>query len=200
MHPVHRHINIRAAPSVIDSVGFDERTLIRSLASAMLRLSGAMTEPALEQLNQLIGTWTTEATHPALPGVVVHGTASIEWLEGERFLIHRARTDHSDFPDSISIIGITDRDRVDKSLNSGATAASDARVEMHYFDSRGIFRIYDVSIDDGMWRLWRNVPGFSQRFVGTFADGGETIDGRWELCEDDVNWKDDLQITYRRRG
>ena len=73
-----------------------------------------MTATPLERLDRLVGTWATDATHPALPGVVVDGTAVIEWLEGERFLIHRARTDHPDFPDSISIIGVTERDRVDK--------------------------------------------------------------------------------------
>jgi hypothetical protein len=57
---------------------------------------------------RLAGEWTNEATHPALPGTVVHGTASVEWLEGERFLIFRAREDHPDFPDSVSIIGGTD--------------------------------------------------------------------------------------------
>jgi hypothetical protein len=31
------------------------------------------------------------------------------------------------------------------------------------------------------------------------ANGGETIDGRWQLCEDDVNWNNDLPVTYRRR-
>jgi hypothetical protein len=56
-------------------------------------------------LGRLVGTWTTAATHPAVPGVVVHGTAVIEWLEGERFLMHRARTDHPDFPDALSVIG-----------------------------------------------------------------------------------------------
>ncbi len=52
-------------------------------------------DPTLEPLNRLVGTWTTQATHPAMPGVIVHGTTSIEWLEGERFLIHRARTESS---------------------------------------------------------------------------------------------------------
>ena len=33
---------------------------------------------------KLIGEWTTEATHPEVPGTVVHGTARVEWLEGER--------------------------------------------------------------------------------------------------------------------
>ena len=70
---------------------------------------------------------------------------------------------------------------------------------MHYFDSRGVFRVYEVSIDDESWRLWRNAPGFSQRFTGTFADGGDAIVGRWQLCQDDVRWDDDLEITYRRR-
>jgi hypothetical protein len=153
----------------------------------------------LEQFNRLVGTWITAATHQALPDLVVHGTVNIEWLEGERFLLHRARIEHADFPDSISIIGFTERDRVDHTRNSGPAGPGESRLCMHYFDSRGVFRVFDVSIDDDGWRFWRDAPGFSQRFVGTFADGGETIEGRSELCQDDVNWKNDLQITYRRR-
>ena len=38
-----------------------------------------------------------------MPGVVVHGTAIIEWLKGERFLILRSRNEHPDFPDAISM-------------------------------------------------------------------------------------------------
>jgi hypothetical protein len=70
---------------------------------------------------------------------------------------------------------------------------------MHYFDSRGVFRIFDANVDDETWRVWRESPGFSQRFTGTFADGGDTIAGLWQLREDDVHWNDDLRITYRRR-
>ncbi len=70
---------------------------------------------------------------------------------------------------------------------------------MHYFDSRGVFRVYEVSIDEVSWRLWRDAPRFSQRFTGTLADGRETIVGRWQLCRDDRHWDDDLEITYRRR-
>src|SRR5262245_34544178 len=157
------------------------------------------TEPALEPLDRLVGTWTTEATHPALPGVVVHGTAVVEWLEGKRFLIHRARTDHPDFPDSISIVGITGRDRIDGESPKNRIADSESQMCMHYFDSRGVFRVYGVSLDDEAWRIWREAPGFSQRFAGTFADGGRTIDGRWELRQNGVKWRDDLHITYRRR-
>ena len=149
-------------------------------------------------LERLVGTWATEATHPALPGVVVHGRAVLEWLEGERFLIHRARTDHPDFPDSISIIGATDQDRVDDQPDHGPGLDTDATLSMHYFDSRGVFRVYDASVDDETWRIWRDAPGFSQRFTGAFSDGGDTIDGHWQLCRDGIQWDDDLAITYRR--
>ena len=130
-------------------------------------------------------------THPAMPGVVVHGDVSIEWLEGRKFLIHRSRTDHPDFPDSLSIIGHTGRDRVDES-------ADDSSLSMHYFDSRGVFRVYNVAISDSEWRIWRDAPGFSQRFTGTFSEDGEMIAGQWEASEDDVHWAADLRIEYRR--
>ena len=158
------------------------------------------TEPELEALNRLVGTWNTEATHPAFPGVVVGGSVTVEWLEGERFLIHRARTDHPDFPDSISIIGFTGQDRIGHASNPPPAAAGKPQLDMHYYDSRGVFRAFSVSIDHESWRFWRNAPGFSQRYTGTFTDGGDTIVGVTQLCQDDVHWKDDLRITYRRRA
>jgi hypothetical protein len=69
---------------------------------------------------------------------------------------------------------------------------------MHYFDSRGVFRIYQVSMDAGVWRIWRDAPGFSQRFIGNLAHAGKTIVGQWDLCRDDRTWHSDLAITYRR--
>lgn len=155
-------------------------------------------EHALKPLGRLVGTWATEATHPAFPGVIVRGTVAIEWLEGERFLIQRSRTDHPDFPDAISIIGFTDRDRVEAGAGSDP-ASTESRLTMHYYDSRGVFRLFDVSADDASFRFLRIAPGFSQRFTGTFADGGDTIHGVSQLSRDDVHWDDDLQITYRRR-
>jgi hypothetical protein len=159
-----------------------------------------MSAPALKALNRLVGMWTTEATHPALPGVVVHGSATTEWLEGEQFLIHRAVTDHPDFPDSISIIGFTERDRVDDGKSPDPPTPASEPMSMHYYDSRGVSRVYEVSIDDEAWRIWRDAPGFSQRFTGRFADAGDTITGRWQLREDDVHWNDDVEISYRRRN
>src|SRR5205085_886141 len=114
-------------------------------------------QPLLQDLNALVGEWDTEATHPMVPATVVHGHAVFEWLEGEKFLIVRAHVDHPDFPDSISIIGDTEG------------------LRMHYFDSRGVARILQMSFADGVWKLLRDTADFSplnfaQRFVGTFSN------------------------------
>lgn len=129
---------------------------------------------------RLIGEWTTEATHPAVPGTVVHGTASVEWLEGERFLIFRARTDHPDFPDSISVIGDT------------------VGLQMHYFDSRGVHRIYEMKVSGDGWEIARDAPEFSQRLWVTFADEDNTMIGKSKVSEDGETWNDDLEINYTR--
>ena len=152
-----------------------------------------MTENELKSFGRLVGTWATEATHPMLPGVVVQGTAEIEWLEGQRFLVQRSRMDHPDFPNAISVIGYMDQERVSEAARKAETPLS-----MHYFDERGVFRIYDASLDETAWRLRREAPGFSQRFEGKFVDKGHTISGLWQLCQDNVQWHDDLRITYKR--
>lgn len=153
----------------------------------------------LDPLGRLVGTWTTEATHPAMPGVVVHGTAVVAWLEGERFLTHRARTDHPDFPDALSVIGYMGHDRAD-GADAAPADADPSPLRMHYFDSRGVFRVYETHMDGAAWRWWRDAPGFSQRFTGLLSADGNTITGRSQLCRDDAHWADDLQITYRRRA
>lgn len=160
------------------------------------------TDPTLASLGRLVGAWTTEATHPDMPGVVVHGTADVEWLEGERFLLLRSRTDHPDFPDALSVIGHMDQDRVDESKDGkdNVSTPPSSPLRMQYFDSRGVYRLNDTRVTDAAWEWWRESPGFSQRFTGRFEDGGDTIVGQSQLRRDDVHWKDDLAITYRRKG
>ena len=153
-------------------------------------------DSTLAAFSALVGTWTTEATHPMMPGVIVHGTATVKWLEGECFLNFHALTDHPDFPDSLSVIGDMSHDRAD---GDKPLIADPSSLLLHYFDSRGVFRLCETSIDDTAWRWSRMAPGFSQRFTGRFADGGATIIGLCELCTDDSTWADDLAITYRRK-
>jgi hypothetical protein len=135
----------------------------------------------LAPLNELVGAWAIEANHPTLPTTVVGGQADFEWLEGERFLLQRSRTDHPEFPDSLIVFG-----------------EFEGGLAMQYFDSRGVYRVYGVSFSDGFWRMWRDAPGFSQRFTGTFSDDGDRIDGLWKLSRDETTWDDDLKIAFRR--
>jgi hypothetical protein len=68
---------------------------------------------------------------------------------------------------------------------------------MEYFDSRGVRRTYGVSLDDGVLRIWRDHPGFDQRFSA--ALGPDAFEGQWQLAEAPGDWQDDLKVTYRRR-
>ena len=61
--------------------------------------------------------------------------------------------------------------------------AAEGRYFQLYSDDRGVCRIYEMSIDDGEWNLWRQGEPFAQRFTGRFEDDGDKIAGRWELDE-----------------
>jgi hypothetical protein len=142
-----------------------------------------MTElgPDLEPFEMLIGTWATEATHPMFDGVVA-GSVTFEWLDGRQFLVERIHNEHELFPDAIGVIGPPE--------------AGDGIV-MEYFDSRGVRRTYGVSLDDGVLRMWRDHPGFDQRFAARL--GREAFEGQWQLAESRGDWRDDLKVSYRRR-
>jgi len=137
--------------------------------------------PELTALDPLAGEWLSEATHPMFPSTVVTGRMTYEWLEGERFLIQRSSTDHPDFPDSISVIGFADDE-----------------LTAHYFDSRGVFRIYRVAMEGDTLRMWRDAPGFSQRLEARLSNHGATLAGTWQLSRDNETWDDDLAITFVR--
>ena len=140
---------------------------------------------ALQPLGVLVGTWNTVGTHPLVPGVTFHGRTSFDWLEGGAFLIMHSEIDEPQIPSGIAIFGTDD---------------TTGECSMLYFDERGVSRRYEVSIKDNVWKWWRNTPEFSQRFAGTIAVDGRTIDGRGELSRDGTNWEGDLQLKYTRAG
>jgi hypothetical protein len=139
-------------------------------------------DPALEPFDALIGTWATEATHPMVDEVVP-GTDTFEWLAGGHFVVQRSHRDHELFPDAISVIG--------------APESGDGLV-MEYFDSRGVRRTYGVSLEAGVLRYWRDAPGFDQRFSAEL--GRDSFEGLGQVAETPGDWRDDLKVTYRRRG
>ena len=112
-----------------------------------------------------------------------HAETSFEWLEGAQFLIQRWRVDHPAAPDGIAIIG------------AGET---DESYRQHYFDSRGVARVYEMTLADGVWKLWRVAPDFSQRFTGIFNPAADMISGTWEGSRDGSTWEHDFDLTYTR--
>ena len=138
--------------------------------------------PALEPFEVLIGTWDTVATHPMVDAVVP-GTVTFEWLEGGQFIVQRSHNEHELFPDGLCVIG--------------APEAGDGLV-MEYFDSRGVRRTYAISLDDGVLRIWRDVPGSISASRPRWAD--DTFEGIYQLARTPGDWQDDLRVTYRRRA
>jgi hypothetical protein len=139
-------------------------------------------EPKLKPLDILVGIWDIEVIHSLFP-TTIHGTATFEWLQGGTFLIERSSLDEAAFPASISIIGYND---------------TTGNYTQHYFDSRGVERVYEMSLLDSTLKVWRQDPGFSQRFTGTFSEDSNTITSRWEKAIDGLNWEHDFDLTYTR--
>jgi hypothetical protein len=139
-------------------------------------------ESALEQLAPLVGTWRMETS---LGPAAAH--AVFEWGLGGRILIQRTEIDVPEAPDAFCVITAEPR-------TGGFT--------QHYFDSRGVNRLYVMMFDGGMWTLLRETPDFSslefsQRFTGRLEDGGATIRGRWESRPLGAErWEPDFDLTY----
>src|SRR4051812_21669822 len=132
-----------------------------------------MTE--IQSLAPLIGEWSMEAVFPSTSpafGMEVQGVARtvFEYLPGGAFVLQRWEVPHPAAPDGIAVIG--------------PQAGQDGFLQ-HYFDSRGVARVYDMSLEDGVWRLSRTQADFSplefaQRFHGEIVEDGATIRGAWE--------------------
>jgi len=151
-----------------------------------------MAEPGpqiLAPLTPLVGEWRLLAAFGDAPPADVGARVTFEWLPGGRFLVQRWEVPIPEAPDGIAVIG-PDPGRAGGYLQ-------------HYFDSRGVARVYRMSLEDGVWRLWRDEPDlspldFSQRFTGTFSDDGATIEGAWEICHDGTTWEHDFDLIYRK--
>jgi hypothetical protein len=144
---------------------------------------------SLEALEPFVGAWSLMAAFKDMPPADIRGRVTFEWLPGKTFLIERWEVPVPEAPDGIAVIG--------------ADPESEGNYLQHYFDSRGIARVYKMSFDKGVWKLWREEPDFSpldfsQRFTGTFSDDGKTIGGRWEISQDGKTWELDFDLTYKK--
>ena len=147
--------------------------------------------PGLPGWQRFIGRWVTEGAHPLLPGQVIRGYTTFEWLAGRQFVLQRSHSDHPDIPDAIAIIGATGEP-------GAVEPGAGQQLSLHYYDSRGLYRVYTVSLEGDQWRFWRDDPGFRQRFTGRFSADGDTITGQGQMARMGSGWEDDLALTYRR--
>ena len=141
---------------------------------------------ALEQLAPFIGEWNIEITSVSSfedPSTVVRGHSTFAWLEGGAFLIQHSEMSAPEFPRTTAVMGPDEEA---------------ATYRMLYYDSRAVSRIYRMTFSGGIWTLWRDFPGFSQRFQGTFSEDSKIITARWEKSGDGSNWEHDFDLTYTK--
>jgi hypothetical protein len=150
---------------------------------------------ALARLGVFVGEWIVEVRFPAGGPALstetgLQARSRFEWALDGQFLLQRTEVPIPEAPNSLTIISVDPE--------TGAYT-------QHYYDSRGVVRLYAMSLADGVWTLTRESADFSpldfrQRFTGTFSQDGNTISGAWEKCFNGAGWEHDFALTYRRSG
>ena len=144
--------------------------------------------PALKPIEILIGNWNMELSNASFlsnSSDTVTGKVSFEWVEGGAFPVMFMGGSSWDTADAIWLISR------DESVSSYTVL---------YYDTRHISRVYEMSFSDGIWKLWRNSPNFSQRFEGTFNKTSNRIVAHWEKSRDGSTWEHDFDVVYTRTG
>jgi len=155
-----------------------------------------MQKPTKEnaRLEPLIGVWSMAIVMPGdkrpdeLPDLGARAT--FEWMGDKAFVIERWTVPAPEAPDGLAMIGWDDGRRT---------------FLQHYFDTRGVARVYEMSFADGVWKLERTKPDFSpfefsQRYTGTVSSDGKRIEGTWEIANDHKTWQKDFDLIYTRIG
>jgi hypothetical protein len=138
---------------------------------------------ALRKLEPLVGAWDLVGSPPGGEPWPGGGRSTFEWHPSGAHLVQRTVVELPEAPDSTCIIG--------------CDAANGTYFQL-YSDERGVSRVYEMSIGDGQWKLWRSGQPFAQRFTAALSEDGTTMLGRWEKSDDGVNYEADFDMTYRR--
>lgn len=143
--------------------------------------------PALNPLEGLIGEWEmvlSNASFLPRPTEFVKGPpVSFSWGENGAFLLMHMGDKAAGPPQALWLIH---RDE----------AAPNYTVL--YYDARNVSRVYQMSWQAQVWKMWREAPGFWQRYEGRVSQDGKTITARWEKSSDGSIWEHDFDITYTK--
>jgi hypothetical protein len=129
----------------------------------------------MKALEPFVGTWHVKTSLGD-----VRAVTTFEWTLGGAFLLQRSQIDLPEAPDALCVI-----------------APDGEHFTQHYFDSRGVVRLYAMTFDGATWTLERDGDDFAQRYVGEFS--GNRIDGRWEIKRPgDADFRVDFELSYER--
>ena len=130
----------------------------------------------MSALDRLIGTWEVAMHHSAMSEPVT-GRQRYERVLDAAFVLQHSTYDHPDFPDAMALL-------------------SDDRC--HYFDVRGITRVFEFEVYDAGWSMIRLDADFSQRSSARFR-GPDVMQSTGEISDDNgVTWRPDFTMTYQR--
>lgn len=152
----------------------------------MTKETKEQSSPLAERLNLLVGEWDVKISamsFRANDAETVTGRVSFEWLANQAFVMEQSEFSDDDFPFSTQIIGFDDTNETYSVL---------------YSDSRGVWRIYEMRLQEGVWNVWRTAPDFSQLFTGLFSDSDKVITAQWESSQDGLHWQHDFDLLYTK--
>ena len=143
-----------------------------------------------DALEPLIGEWRMEMLLPGVELPDADARVTFEWVADKAFVLERWTVPIPEAPDGLAVI------RWDEGRDTFL---------QHYFDARGVARVYEMSLADGVWTLERAKPdfsdfNFSQRFTGRFSGDGRRIEGTFDIAHDHETWEKDFDAIYTRVG
>ena len=146
----------------------------------------------LSRLDPFVGEWEFEASIEGQ--LMARNKSTFAWLEGGSFLAQR---DVSGPPPPGAPPEWAANAPQHATWIFGLDDAT-GNFSLLYADSRGVFRVYQMSLNEGVWKIWRDAPEFYQRFTANFSDDGNAITGQFEFSTDGTNWAKDFDVTYRK--
>ena len=130
----------------------------------------------MSALDRLLGTWEFTMQHSAL-SEPISGRQHYEWVLDGAFVLQHWTYDHPDFPDATALLS---NDRY------------------HYFDVRGITRVFEFTVNAAGWSMIHLDEDFSQRSSARFLSL-DVIESTGEKSRDNgVTWQPDYSMTSRR--
>ena len=148
----------------------------------MVAVSRGMKNPALSELDALVGGWTMTMSGAWFLDSMeteVPGSATFEWI-GDAFVAMRSELGGDPAWDFVF----------------GHSDANDAYTAL-YHDERGVSRVYAMTFTATEWTLLREDPDFHQRFVAERQ--ADRIVARWDASEDQGRtWRKDFDVVMER--